>query len=531
MNRTPVLITGAVILDGDGRPPFPADVVVEESLIAGVEPPGSVPPDPFEVLDASGMVVAPGFIDVHSHADNAPFLEDADTSKILQGVTTEVVGNCGFSLGPALPTHRGELAELVARFFPPGTPSSPSFTDLLVLSDELGYVTNVAPLVGHHALRVGTAGRAARRPGAQELAAMGDLLREALDAGAFGLSSGLIYDPGMFAPPAELTELVAQLPAGGVYATHVRGEGRQLRQSVEEALAVARHTGRAVHISHLKVAGRPYWGAMPEVLSRIDDARRQGHDIRHDVYPYTAGSTVLSALLPPWVRDGSTEQVLRRLQDPDVVKRLRADLARDGDDWENLAFGSGWENIVIASSSRGEHDGKSLRHIADELAREPADTLVHLLLTEHLRISMVIHSMCESDLRTALVHPQTMIGSDGLPPGARGLPHPRQFGTFPRVLSRYVRETGLLTLEDAVRRMTSLPAAAFGLVDRGSVRPGMVADLVAFDPATVQDTATYTDPIRSPEGIAWVMLAGRVVARDGRYLGGRHGMRLVPRHP
>ncbi|WP_169944237.1 amidohydrolase family protein [Microbispora sp. H11081] len=530
MNR-PVLITGAVVLDGYGRPSFPADVVVEESLIAGVETPGSVPHEPFEVLDASGMVVAPGFIDVHSHADNAPFLDDPDTSKILQGVTTEVVGNCGFSLSPALPTHREELAELVARFFPPGTPSSPSFAELLGLADEFGYVTNIAPLVGHHALRVGTAGRSALRSGRQELAAMGDLLREALDAGAFGLSSGLIYDPGMFASPEELTELAALLPEDGVYATHIRGEGRQVRRSVEEALAVARDTGRPVHISHLKVAGRPYWGAMPELLARIDEARRQGHDIRHDVYPYTAGSTVLTALLPPWVRDGSTEQVMRRLRDPEVVRRLRADLAREGDDWENLAYGSGWENVVIASSMRGEHDGKSLRRIAEELSLDPADALLHLLLTEHLRISMVIHSMCESDLRTALAHPQTMIGSDGLPPGARGLPHPRQFGTFPRVLSRYVRHEGLLTIEDAVRRMTSLPAAAFGLADRGSVRQGMVADLVAFDPAAVQDTATFGDPIRFPEGIAWVMLAGRVVARDGRYLGGRHGTRLVPRRP
>jgi N-acyl-D-amino-acid deacylase len=523
-----LIIRGAEVIDGTGAPGRPADVVVRDGTIEAVERPGSAGGEGAEVLDATGLVVTPGFIDVHSHADNAPFLDEDDTSKILQGVTTEVVGNCGFSLAPRVTEHAAALEALCARIFPPLPWAWNSFAELLQATDQCGYVTNYAPLAGHHALRAAVLGMAADGPDAAQAAHMGRMLEEAVEAGAFGLSTGLIYPPGVFAETDEIAALASHLPEQLPYVTHMRGEASQLLTSIDEALRVGELSGRPVHISHLKSAGRRNWGRMEAAVERIEAGRSRGLRIRHDVYPYTAGSTMLTAALPPWFQEGGNPAVLRRLEDPHDLDRLGADLEKDDGTWENHILGAGWEGVVIASSSTHASDGRSLAQLAEEQGIEPFEALTDVLRREQLQVSMIVHAMHEDDLVLALQHPDTMIGSDGLPPGVGGKPHPRMYGTFPRVLARYTRDLKVLTLPDAVRKMTSLPAASFGLADRGVISPGKAADLVAFDPARVQDLADYTDSTREPDGIGWVMVNGRVVVDDGRYRGLRAGQRLAP---
>jgi N-acyl-D-amino-acid deacylase len=520
------VITGAELLDGTGSPPRAADVLVRDGVVERVEAPGASPREGYTVLAAQGLTVAPGFIDVHSHADNAPFLDDDDTSKVMQGVTSEVVGNCGFTLAPRLPETAEHLEALAARIFPPLPWDWSSFQDLLSATDRQGYVTNYAPLVGHHAIRVAVMGMSDDTPDRRQLAAMGDLLDEAMACGAFGLSSGLVYPPGQFSETAELVELARRLPEQRPYVTHMRGEGSQLLSSIDEALAIGRQAGRRVHVSHLKAAGQQTKGSMEPALQRLRDARREGIDVRQDVYPYTAGSTMLTAALPPWFQEGGGTSVLHRLQTAADLARLRDDLDRDDGAWENFIFGAGWHGIVIASSASHKFDGRSLEAIGAQLGIEPFEALVHVLQTENLQVSMIVHSMREEDLILAMGDEFTMIGSDGLPPGVGGKPHPRMYGTFPRVLARYSRELGTLSLPEAVRRMTSLPAESFGLHDRGVIAEGMAADIVAFDAGTVQDLADYTDSTREPAGIPLVMVNGSVAVRDGRYVGPRAGRRL-----
>ncbi|MGC9668699.1 N-acyl-D-amino-acid deacylase family protein [Planosporangium sp. 12N6] len=553
-----LLVRGADVLDGTGAPARRADILVRHDVIEAVLEPGDASPArPTErtgaagppsgvaervlaagglILEAAGRIVAPGFIDVHSHADNAPFLDADDTSKILQGVTTEVVGNCGFSLAPRLPVTAPATEEFSRRLFPPVPWSWGRFGELLAATDAAGYVTNYAPLVGHHALRAAVLGLAGSAPNADQLAAMGRLLDEAVDAGACGLSTGLIYPPGRYARTAELVALARRLPSGRPYVTHLRSEGRQLLASLAEAVHIGERAGCPVQVSHLKASGRPAWGRMPEAIALLDAARARGVPVRHDVYPYTAGSTTLTVALPPWFATGSDADVLRRLVDRRALERLRADLERADPQytdpqytdpgWDNHVRDAGWDGVVIASTASHRYEGLSLAQVAAESGGDPFDALVEVLCAEELKVSVILHSMREEDLVVALTHPETMIGSDGLPPGLGGRPHPRMYGTFPRILARYVRDRGDLDLADAVRKMTSLPARTFGLADRGIVAPGMAADLVAFDPRTVADRADYRVSTRPPGGVDWVVCNGELVVRDGVYLGRRAGRRL-----
>lgn len=521
-------IRNAQMIDGTGSAARHVDVGITDDRIDWIRPAGTAP-ESVEDLDVGGRLLVPGFIDVHSHADNAPFLDHDDTAKILQGVTTEVVGNCGFSLAPVTNSHREQFQRYSRRLFPElpwGWSTTGGYLDAV---DQQGYVTNYVPLVGHHTLRIAAMGMADRDPTSDEQAAMGRLVDEAVEAGVFGLSTGLIYPPGLFARTGEISDLVDRLPHTAVYATHMRGESSQLLASLDEAIAVARATGRPLQVSHLKVAGRPNWGGMPAALEKLDEARASGLAVTHDVYPYTAGSTMLTATLPPWFQDGGDTEVLRRLGDPGSLARLAADLEQDDGTWENQVIGAGWGGIVVASSPSHTHDGKDIASIAEDLAVTPLEALVEVLRGESLQVSMVVHSMQEPDLELAMQHPATMIGSDGLPPGTGGRPHPRGQGTFPRVLGRYVRERGTLDLATAVHKMTGLPARTFGLHDRGVLAEGNIADLVVLDPEVVIDGATYAEPTTPPDGIALVMQAGQVVVRDGTYQQVRAGRRLTPR--
>lgn len=522
-----ILLHGGLVADGSGSEPRLGDVLLRDNRIVAVEPAGSIPADGYEAWDLTGLVVSPGFIDVHSHADNAPLLGEDDTTKILQGVTTEVVGNCGFSLAPVDADHTEELAALTRRIFPPLPWGWTTFSELFSLLDPRGYVTNYVPLVGHGTLRLAVAGFEDRPLTPEERTRMGDLAVAAVDAGAVGVSSGLIYPPGLFGDTDEISAIVDRLPEGCLYATHMRGEGEHLPASIAEAVEIGRRTGRPVQVSHLKSAGRQNWGGVAKALEQLAAARADGVSITQDVYPYTASSTMLTACLPPWFQEGGNTAVLGRLADSDSRTRLRKEIeAGPSQEWENHIAGAGWDGILISSTASHEHEGQTLTEIADDLGADPFDALVTVLLGEELQASMVVFSMCEEDVEVALGEPHTMIGSDGLPPGTGGKPHPRLFGTFPRVLARYVRERRVLDLGPALHKMTGLPAATFGLTDRGRVAPGAMADLVAFDPDAVTDRGGYRDPVHPPAGIAWVMQAGQLVVDSGRWQGVRRGVRL-----
>lgn len=526
-----MLIRGGTIIDGTGKPGAPGDVWLLQGRIAEIAPAGSLSTDDVDVVvDAGGLVVSPGFIDVHSHADNAPFLEDVDFSKLSQGVTSEVTGNCGHTFAPASPEHVDAIEMLTSRLFPRLGIGWETTAQFFEVADRLGHPTNTIPLVGHHAVRASVLGADDRRPDADQLRRMERHVDEALAAGAFGFSSGLIYPPGMFAETGELVALVKRLPPTGVYASHIRGEGDQVAESLDEALTVAGRARRQLQVSHLKAAGRKVWGVLPSLLSRLDEANAAGITNHHDVYPYLANSTMLTACLPPWFQDGGNEGVLRRLRDPQALARAEADILADDGTWENWVAGSGWENVLLASTADHRFEGLTLDKVAAHKRTSPFAALVELLLDNELQVTMSVFAMNADDVDAAITHPRAVIGSDGLPPGTGGKPHPRLFGTFTRVLADYVRERGLLSLPEAIAKMTSMPATVFGLKDRGVLRTGAAADVVVFDPETVRDAATYTDPFQHSAGIHWVIVNGVPVMERGTLSPVRAGRRLRPPH-
>ena len=518
---TAFVIAGGSLVDGSGRSPTPRDLEIEDGRISAITE-WSDDHGRQRVLDATGLTVAPGFIDVHSHADNAPFLPDDDLTKLLQGVTTEVVGNCGMTLAP-----RSARNGWSPPLFPPVSWEGESFAEYLSEADQRGYVTNYAPLIGHGTVRASVVGLEGRAATASELAEMRAVVLAAIEAGAFGLSTGLIYPPGSHADAAELVMLCEGLPQHAVYATHLRNESNRLVESVAEAIGIAEAAGVRLQLSHHKSMGESNWGRTAVTLELIDAARQRGIVAHQDVYPYTASSTTMTALLPPQFHEGGPNAIMGRLRDEEQIARLR-DLLASEDGWDNKVAASGWHAIRVASTRSHAYEGRYMLDVAAELDTDPVRAMVELLLAEELAVTMTVDAMSEADVERVLRDGHTMIGSDGLPPGLGGKPHPRICGTFPRILQHYVRESGLLPLEEAVRRMTSLPARAFGIAGRGLLETGAVADLVVFDALGVEDRATYRDPLLPPLGIKWVLLAGKVAVEDGRYLGVRRGRRLRP---
>jgi N-acyl-D-amino-acid deacylase len=517
-------IEGATVVDGTGAPGSRADVGVQDGTIVAV---GDLSRESAgRVLNASRKVLAPGFIDMHSHSDWRLWGNRRAESKIRQGVTTEVVGNCGFSPAPASTEHLDDLRGF-ALFLPKAMDFRwRSMGDYLEAFDAEGTAVNVVQLVGHGTLRVAAMGFARRAPTAGELATMQRLLGAAIEAGAWGLSTGLIYAPGSYAATEEIVAL-AQVVARrrhALYASHIRGEAATLLDAVREALTIGREADLPVQVSHVKAAGRPNWGGVERVLALIDEAAAAGLDVMADVYPYTASSTSLRTLLPDWALEGGIEAMQERVRDAATRARIRHDIETPGTG-QRMLDRVGWENIVIsACPGRPEIEGKRLSEIAASLGRDPSEAAMDLLAAEGARASMVLFQLDERDVRRALTHPRVMIGSDGsalAPHGEMGggKPHPRSYGTFPRVLGHYAREERLLSMAQAVHKMTALPARRLGLADRGVIRPGARADLVVFDERTVGDRATYESPHQYPAGIEHVIVDGRFVVRDGEHTG------------
>lgn len=516
------VIRGALVVDGSGRPEFPADVVVEEGTLRLAEP-GTIADR--EVVNAADRIVAPGFIDVHSHADLAMFqdveLTHIHGSRLLQGVTTEVTGNCGFSPFPSPEERAAEATAFLAFVFGAAATTFPGFEEYAAAVETQGMACNVAPLVGHGTLRIAALGYEDREPTAAELARMQEALRAALAAGAFGLATGLCYTPATYAAPGEVRALVNLVAkAGAVYATHVRNETDGVGPALDEALAVAAETQVRLQVSHLKAAGHRNWGRATELLAQLDAARARGVDVTADVYPYTAGSTMLHSLLPPWLIDAGIDGMLARLADPGVRERVDRELQDGIAGWQNLGAAAGWDNVTIASASRHpEWEGRSITELGDASDRHPADTISRVLLSEGGRVVCIIEAMEAEDVRQFLGWDHTLIGSDGIP--LPGTPHPRLTGTFPRVLGRCRDVFG--SLAETVHRMTGAPARRFEIPRRGTIESGKVADLVVFDPDAVTDRGTYSQPWTAPAGIDHVFVGGRPAVWEGDLVDTTHG--------
>ncbi|MEK7879913.1 MAG: D-aminoacylase, partial [candidate division NC10 bacterium] len=504
---------------GSGAPAFRADVAVEGERIAAASPGLRTPAG--REIDATGLYVTPGFIDIHSHSDlfflDCPSAE----SKVRQGVTTEVVGMCGFS--PA-PVHPGRAAMVEAWMGGIGTRLKvewKSFGEYLERLKQAALSVNVVHFVGHGALRLAVMGPDNRAPAPDEQKAMQTLLAEALDAGAFGYSTGLVYPPSAYARTEELVLLARFMAArGGLYFSHIRGEAGMLEDAVREAIDIGEAAGVPIQIAHIKAAGQENWGKMDRALRMIDEARARGVDVTADCYPYAAASTKMDALLPAWVHDGGVARLLQRLGDRDARRSILDECALPDGRWRTQSGSVGWDEILIATCPSHELEGLSLAELARRRGEAPAEAMLGLLAETRAGVSMVIFTMAEANVAKAVAHPHVMIGSDSLglsagPGPHHGKPHPRMYGTFPRVLCHYVREARLLSWETAINKMTGMPAAKLGLKGRGLVRPGFAADLVVFDPETVKDEATYKDPHRYPSGIPYVVVNGRMTVDGG----------------
>jgi len=529
-----LLIRGGSVVDGSGAPARAADVAVEGERIAAVAP--ALAGSAERVIDAAGKVVAPGFIDMHSHSDLFYFGCPSAESKIRQGVTTEVVGMCSFSQAPLRPDQRD-----IVRGWAGGIGASldlrwETFGQYLDALRAMRPSVNIAHFVGHGALRIAGMGFEARPAGSDDLKAMQRLLGEALDAGAFGFSTGLVYAPSAYSDTNELIALAREMASrGGLYFSHIRGESSMLLDSFTEAIRIGEEAGVGVQISHVKASGRDNWPKIDAALRMFETARARGVDVAGDVYPYNAGSTKLDNMMPAWAHDGGIGKLLERLADRATRRRIVEECLIDGERWGTVSQGGiGFDQVFIATCRRRELEGLNLAQIARQSGMAPAEVLMNLLLEEKCTVGMVSFSQSLDNVAKVLAHPALMIGSDSIPlyegDGDRpGKPHPRTYGTFPRVLGEYARERKLFSLETAVHKMTGMAAARLGLRERGLVRPGHFADLTVFDPATVKDESTYPDPHRYPTGIPYVIVNGEVVVDDGRLAAARPGRILTPK--
>ena len=534
-----ILIRDADLIDGTGAPARRGDLLIEDEHIAEI---GNTTLAPDVAIAARGLTVTPGFIDIHSHGDFQLPGEPEARGKVMQGVTTEVIGNCGLGLFPA-----NEKVERFYEMLSPmlfGEPGGGCYRDVAAYRAKLngiGLSVNAAPLVAHGNVRCLAMSLDERPSTASELEQMRQAVAANMEEGAFGFSTGLVYPPGAFAETEEVIEL-AKVTAkyGGIYATHMRDEGGRLVQSVEETLRIGREAKVSVQISHHKAAGRWNWGKVKTTLAMVDRARAEGIDVHSDVYPYAAGSTVLSAMiLPLWAFEGSQEKTLERLRDPKMraeiiegTKERMLKLARMPD-WLETWFPKrviipfmmmGLSRLVTVSSVQHRHDyeGMTLHAIRKQRGQNLFDTMLDLLVEEELAVAAIAHVMSEDDVETVMKHPMTMIGSDGFPQ-REGKPHPRSYGTYPRVIEHYVRERRLFSLETAIAKMTGMVASKIGLADRGVLRVGAKADVLVLDAANMHDRATYRDPRNHPTGLSHVFVNGHWTVKDGEHTGARGG--------
>ena len=524
-----LVIRNGKVVDGTGSPWRKKDIGIINGKIERL---GRIGETGGRTIDAGGMTVAPGFVDLHNHTDRTILAYPGAESFVMQGVTTVVVGNCGLSFAPINPDNLALLQRYNAAALKPGFNYGwdwRTFDGYYQKVAENGISLNLAPLVGQGTVRLAVKGFDAGIPTTAEMSQMKKLVTDSLEEGAFGMSSGLIYPPGTYSSTEELVELASVLTRyGAIYTTHLRNEGGRLMESVEEAIRIGEANDIAVEISHHKAKGKSNWGKVNATLRAMEQARQRGVDVSCDVYPYLAGSTTITSILPIWTLEGGVEKMLERLRDGHSRERIRQEIASGSMVGSSGIRAAGWSGIYLAGCpANSAYEGKSLAEILKERNRSdtPYEGFFDLLLEIEGNATIVLFYLDEADVRTVMAHPLTSFISDAsaISPGAGGKPHPRTYGTFPRVLGKYVREEKLLSLEDAVRKMTSLPAGKIGLKGRGIIGEGLWADIVIFDPATIIDRATFSEPHQYPDGISHVIVNGHMVVENGSLTGARPG--------
>jgi N-acyl-D-amino-acid deacylase len=522
-----VLIRGGTIYDGSGSDPVVGDVAIQGDKIVYVGP--SRPASAAQVVDASGLAVAPGFINMLSWATESLIVDPRAQSDIRQGVTLEVMGE-GWSMGP-LNSDMKKLA--IER---QGDVKYPiEWTTLggyLSFLEARGIAPNVASFVGATTVRQHELGESDVDPTPEQLERMRALVRTAMQEGALGVGSSLIYPPASFAETDELVALVSEAgKCGGMYISHMRSEGDRLIESVDELIEISRRSGAPAEIYHLKQAGRANWAKLDDVVERVEKARAEGLKISADMYTYTAGGTGLAASMPPWVQDGGNEAMLERLKNPEVVARVKVEMSQPGKDWENLYFHAGPDGVLLVSlvdPALKPLIGKTLAEAAELRGVEPEQLVIDLTIEDHGRAGALYFLMSEDNVRRQTALPWMSFGSDAEASAPEGVflkssTHPRAYGNFARFLGHYVRDQKVASLSDAIRRLTSLPAQNLGLRDRGRLTPGMAADVVLFDPAAIDDRATFEKPMQYATGVRHVFVNGVQVLRNGEHTGSTPG--------
>ncbi|MDU4961676.1 MAG: D-aminoacylase [Sporomusaceae bacterium] len=524
-------ISNGQIIDGSGKAAYRGDIGIIGDKIAAIGDLAAA--ESVRTIDAQGNFVAPGFIDMHTHSDLTVIYDRHANSKIHSGVTTEVIGNCGIGVAPIREETRHLLIDYLGTRLIGSIPVTielpwGSFSEYLAAIDNNPPSVNVAPLLGQGVVRIAVMGFEKGEPTPAQLKDMQQLTDKAMAEGALGLSSGLVYLPGEYSSTEEIGELCKAIALHqGIYCTHMRTESDGILGAIDEALRIGELGGVPVHISHLKLLSQNMLGKTDLVLEKLAAARRNGIEVSYDLYPYTAGLTSLGACLPPWVFEGGVDKMIQRLQQSEVRSRIRREISEGLPNWQNFVKSAGgWQKFFVSSVRSEENkplEGKFITEIAEMQNKDPYDAAFDLLIAENGRVQMNYYAMLEDDVITFMQQPQAMIGSDAMSLSTEGIlsygkPHPRAFGTPTRVLARYVRELKALTFEEAVQKMTSLPAKRLGLKQRGLLETDYYADIVVFNPDTVADRATYTDPKQYSAGIEAVLVNGRPVIEHGRHL-------------
>lgn len=533
--KVDLLIRNGIVFDGTGAEPFEADIGVAGDKIAFINKVSDVRCQVSKtrgekVIDAKGLAVSPGFIDTHAHSEFTLLADPRAEGKLLQGITTEINGNCGLSAAPlygeALEHREKDLAELGIKEW------WSTLEEYFRILEGREIALNFVTLAGHGNIRASVIGYKDKKPTASELKKMQALLQKTIDAGAIGLSTGLIYPPGIYSDTEELIELckvLSQKPRTSIskliYTSHMRSEGKGLIESIKEIIRIAKEANIKVHISHIKTSGKENWDKIDEAITLIEDARRRGIQVTCDRYPYTASSTELDTILPSWTYEGGSEKELRRLTRPSVQEKIKKEILHghpDNDYWTKVSVSS------VSSKKNKWMEGKTLAFISGRINIKPVDALFKILIEEKLRAGAIFSSMSEDNLKRFLSLPYAMIGSDSSARSMSGItydgkPHPRGFGSFPRFLGKYVRDEGLISMSEAIHKITMLPARTFGINDRGVLKKGSFADIIIFDPERIIDRATFGKPFLKSEGIHYVVVNGTPAVWKGKFTGAATG--------
>ncbi|BBB12415.1 N-acyl-D-amino-acid deacylase family protein [Sphingopyxis sp. FD7] len=521
-----VIIRGGTIYDGSGGPPVVGDVAIRDDRIVAV---GRVAGSAKSEMSAKGMAVAPGFINMLSWATESLIADPKSQSNIRQGVTLEVMGE-GWSMGPLNAAMKAqERARQGDIQYAIEWTSLGDYFDWL---EKRGISTNIASFVGAATVRVHELGEGDIDPTPEQLGRMRALVRQAMNEGAMGVGSSLIYAPGSYAETDELVALTSEAAkCGGMYISHMRSEGDRIEEAVDELIDISRRSGAPAEIYHLKMAGRSNWGKLDTIVKKIEDARAEGLRITTDMYTYTAGATGLDAAMPTWVQAGGLEAWIERLKDPAIRARVAEEMKKPGGDWENLYFGAGADKMILSgfkSEALKPLTGKTLAEVAAMRGKSPEETAMDLVIEDGSRVGTVYFLMSEDNVRKQIQLPWMSFGSDAASQATEGVflksgAHPRTYGNFARLLGRYVRDEKLIPLEQAVYRLTTLPATNLGITDRGALKPGYYADVVVFDPATIADRSTFEAPHRYSVGVRDVFVNGKQVLKDGEHSGAMPG--------